>query len=124
LEPEIEEFLASLYLDPLCKSQMFEDLQGMIKEDMQANSTDEEENQMSIGYIEEWFQTIIRPGHHFILQHLLAPNKKDRLVPHILVYIKVYLSNLNMSSFVILLHMDPLEVLLYLRRGSHFSQVG
>jgi hypothetical protein len=39
----------------------------MIKEDMQANNIDEEENQRSIGYIEEWFQPIIAPGHHFLL---------------------------------------------------------
>jgi len=53
LEPEIEEFLESLYLDPLCKRIFFEYPWGMIKEDMQSNNIDEEENQRSIVFIEE-----------------------------------------------------------------------
>ena len=38
LELEIEEFLANLYPNPLCKIQMFED---MINKNMQENNTDE-----------------------------------------------------------------------------------
>ena len=82
-ELEVEEFLASLCPNPLCKSQIFKDLQGLKKEDTQFNNTDEEENQGSSDYIGEWFQTIIRLGHHFNLQHLLASKQLDEPTSHI-----------------------------------------
>jgi hypothetical protein len=75
----------------------------MIKEDMQANNIDEEENQRSIGYIEEWLQTIIRPEHHFLLQHFLASKQSDQLASHIQTTIKVHFPYLDMSVFLILL---------------------
>jgi hypothetical protein len=102
LELEIEEFLASLCLDPLCKIQIFEDLQGMTKEDMQ-NSVDKQENQGSSDYIEVWFQTNIIPYIPSFSNISWHHINQSSLVPHIWYLSKHYLSNLNMSIFVILL---------------------
>jgi hypothetical protein len=88
LELEVEEFPANLYPDPLCKSQLFEDLQGMIKKDMQSNATNEEDDQMSSDYIEEWFQIVIRSGYHSILQHFLASSPLKQLASHILYLLR------------------------------------
>jgi hypothetical protein len=105
LEPEIEEFLACI--DPLCieecESQNFEDLWGVTKTYMQADNIDVQGSQGMKDYIEEWFQTIIRPRNHFLLQHFLASNQSYQLASHIQTTIKVHLPYLDMSLFLILL---------------------
>jgi hypothetical protein len=103
---EIEEFLSCLSSDPSCiqerNQQVLEYLHGMTKEDMETVSN-EQENQGEKDPIETWFQTVVMPQYHSILQHLLAPYQSMHLVPHIQVSIQVYFSNLNMSMFVIML---------------------
>jgi hypothetical protein len=105
-EPENEEFLPCMSSYPLfiqkINPQILEDLHGMTKEDIQT-SANEQINQRHHDYIELWFHTIIGLKHHFILQQFLAPSQSKQLVPHIPVSLKAYLSNLNMSIFVILL---------------------
>ena len=54
----------------------------MGKEDIQT-SDDEKENQENNDNIEERFQAIIKPKHHFLLQHFLATNQTYQLDFHI-----------------------------------------
>jgi len=54
-------------------------------------------------YIESWFQEVIRPQCHFLLQHFLLPNKKGRLVPHIHEIIEVIVLYVDMGKFLVLL---------------------
>jgi hypothetical protein len=92
--------------DPSCiqerNQQVLEYLHCMTKEDMETVSN-EQENQGDKYPIETWFQIVVQPQYHSILQHLLEPYQSMQLVPHIQVSIQVYFSKLNMSMFVILL---------------------
>jgi hypothetical protein len=99
LEPEIEEFLASLSLDPdpLYTQEIDEtskELHGM---------TTKGESQEYKDYIETWFQIVIRPQYSSTLQHFLASSPQEQLASHIPILIKVYFSNLDMSLTKILL---------------------
>jgi hypothetical protein len=63
----------------------------------------EPESQGYLDHIEAWFQMIVSTQHSSIIQHLLAPDQPEKPYPHILVFIKAYLLNLNMSRLTILL---------------------
>jgi hypothetical protein len=75
---------------------------GMTKEDIQIIAN-EQVNQRHHDYIETLVPYNHQLKHHFILQQFLAPSQSKQLVPHILVSLKAYFSNLNMSIFVIML---------------------
>jgi hypothetical protein len=106
LEPEIEEFLTCLSVDPLCiqeTNHLEEDyLHGMIKEDIQSGPH-EKVNQEQYDYIELWFQKSITSEHHHLLQQLLVSDHLQLMVVHAFVYIKVHISNLSMNVFSYLL---------------------
>ena len=99
LEPEIEEFLPCLSIDPICINHS--DLCGMTKEDGQ-HCLNEEVDQEHHSYIESSFTTIFEPHHSFLL-HLLVSNHLQLLVFHALINIKAYILNLSMNVFVYLL---------------------
>jgi hypothetical protein len=61
-------------------------------------------NQGNKDYIEVWFQSVISLQHHSIFQQFLAPSLQKQLASHILVFIKVHFSNLDVSLTEILLH--------------------
>jgi hypothetical protein len=92
-------------LDPLSiqdtNQQIVKDLHVMMKKDIQSG-VDVQTNQGQHDYIELWFQKAIRPE-HFVLQYFLTSLQSKKLVPHVLVLIKVCFSNQNVSTFVILL---------------------
>lgn len=68
LEPEIEEFIPCLLRDPSCNQkinqQVFKDIQGMIKEDIEIN-TNEQLHQEHHNYIELWFEKVTSLENHF-----------------------------------------------------------
>jgi len=82
-EPEIKEFLACLSLDPwwpVENEELPKEIEGMISK---------EESHESEDYIEDWFQKVTTPQHSSILQKILTPNPKVKLVSNILVNIEV-----------------------------------
>jgi hypothetical protein len=99
LEPEIKEFLASLSLDPdpLC-TQEYDD---QFSEELHDMTTTR--NQGNKDHIEVWFQSVINMQHHSIFQQFLAPFLQKQLASHILVFIKVHFSDLDVSLTKILL---------------------
>lgn len=115
LEPEIEEFLPCLSIDPICINHS--DLCGMTKEDGQ-HCLNEEVDQEYHSYIESWFTTIFEPHHSLLLQYLLVSSHLQLLFFHALVNIKAYILNLGMNVFVT--HMNSLEVLLHLKDNSFY----
>ena len=58
------------------------------------------EEDMCKDYIENWFQEVIMPQCHFLLQHLSLQNQTGRLVSHIQVIIKVIVSYVDMGKFL------------------------
>jgi hypothetical protein len=104
VELETKEFPPCPSSNPLCIQEVDQEyLYGMTEENIQSGPN-EEANQGYHDYIEHWFQTTIRlKQHHSFLQQLFASYHLKQLVPHVLVFIKVYCSNLNVSIFVILL---------------------
>jgi hypothetical protein len=97
LRPEIEEFL----VDPLYTSKTNhpeeEELHGMMKEGIEI-TIDEQQD-----YIEIWFQEVIRPQYHSLLQHLMMSKQVGWFVLHIQVITVVTFSYMDMSMFLILL---------------------
>jgi hypothetical protein len=97
---EIEVLLASLSPNP--HSLCIQEFDEKTYEELHCMTT-KEENQEGKYYIEAWFQEFIRP-HRSILQQLLAPSPSKSLVPHVLISLNVYFSNLNMNTIIIMLH--------------------
>ena len=91
LEKDIEKFHACLSPDSINEDHISEDLHDMISG-----------SQGIQDYIESWFRAIIG-SQCSILQYLLTSSQSRKLVSHILVHIKEYLSNLHMSLSIILL---------------------
>ena len=96
LQQEIEEFLTCLA--PL-STQKCEN-QNMVEEYMKV---DGQEILGKTNYIEEWFHFSIRPTIDSLLQQFLVPHQNDQVVLHVQVYVKVYILNLTINLFVILL---------------------
>ena len=51
-------------------------------------------------YIETWFQDVVKPEYHSLLQHFLFPNQAGQLVSHIQVIIEVTISYVDMGKFL------------------------
>jgi hypothetical protein len=100
VEPEIEESLACLSADPVCTPKT-NHLHIMVEEYIQCDLNKEEKQEYS-DPIEIWFQLVIRSHHSFIFHYCLISSSK-RLVLHTLVCIKIYLLNLSMDIFLIVL---------------------
>jgi len=96
LEPEIEEFLASISHDPLC----IQDFEQVPQEEFCAMTINE--NQADKDHLKTWFQLVISSQHYSIIQHSFSSNL-DQINFHVQTYIKVYFSNLDMSLLMILL---------------------
>lgn len=77
-------------------------MHGMTKEDIQI-SANGQENQGHHEYIEFWFQTNFTPKHHTPFQQFFPLSQSKQLVLHVLVFPKLYFSNLNINTFVTLL---------------------
>jgi len=88
----------SLGPDPLCTQeyddQFYEELRDMTTTRNQGNKD----------HIEIWFQSVISLQHHSIFQQFLAPFLPKQRASHILVFIKVPLSDMDVSLTEILLH--------------------
>ena len=98
LEPEIEEFLASISHDPLC----IQDFEQVPQEEFCAMTINE--NQADKDHLKTWFQLVISSQHYSILQHSFSSNLYDQINFHVQTFMKVYFSNLDMSLLMILLH--------------------
>lgn len=73
----------------------------MAEEDIESDPYDQV-NQRHHIYIGNQFQIIINLGHHTHIQHFLISSQLKKMISHILVYIKAYISNLHMRLFSIL----------------------
>jgi hypothetical protein len=105
LEPDIEEFLAYLSIDPVCtpKTNHFEEdnLHSMENEDMLCDLNKEEKHKY-LDPIERWFQLVARSHYSFNFHCYLISSSKH-LVLHTLVCIKIYLLNPSMDIFLTML---------------------
>jgi hypothetical protein len=123
-EPKIKEFIPFLSSDPFqgTDHRIIEYMHGMTKGDMH-NSVDEQVDQGQDDYIELRFQTTIILKHHSILYNFLTYSQSKNLVPRILVSLKAYLPNLNMSIVVFLLRIWIHWKYFYTREKELFFQV-
>lgn len=99
LEPEIEEFLACLVPLGTQENQApnYEDLQGTKGEEVQ-------DNYIKRDYIEDWFQSIVRPRYDYVLQLFMMMDQGKLLPLHVYTITQVPFPHKDMHEIFIMLH--------------------